>query len=80
MAENRPQYNVCLSKANPDKKTPSRCTNVGAAWVGEEKGQVNVRLHFPPRAIGELLADGYEFVLFVNGDPEEENAQRRFGD
>ena len=63
MAGRKPDYNVCISKANGEK---SRATRIGAAWRGES-GQINVRIGVPL-----LFTDSYDLVLFERKDDEPE--------
>ena len=66
MAGKKPDYHVCVARRSEDNKR-SFPRRVGAAWVGEEKGQINLRIDVP------LVLDGssYDLVLFENKDGEE---------
>lgn len=62
MAGSKPNYNVCVSQRKEDK-SPSRCIQIGAAWVGE-KGQINIRVEEQRKVVAAFIEAEYDLVLF----------------
>jgi hypothetical protein len=70
----KPDYHVCVGRKTGDKKKKTFTRRVGAAWIGQEKGQINVQFDCDVLITAKTAVVLFENKYSANGQPGVEEA------